>query len=110
MAPKNYQETAENIVKHFGGKENIGYLNHCATRLRINPVDKDKVDFKSIEKTSGVLGVEDNGSEVQVIIGQAVEQLYPEVQKLVGKTNGTAATRRGGARSQSARWPRASFS
>jgi len=52
MAPKNYQETAENIVKHFGGKENIGYLNHCATRLRINPVDKDKVDFKSIEKRS----------------------------------------------------------
>jgi len=99
MAPKNYQETAENIVKHFGGKENIGYLNHCATRLRINPVDKDKVDFKSIEKTSGVLGVEDNGSEVQVIIGQAVEQLYPEVQKLVGKTNGTAAPEEGGKKS-----------
>jgi len=47
----------------------------------------------------GVLGVEDNGSEVQVIIGQAVEQLYPEVQKLVGKTNGTAAPEEGGKKS-----------
>lgn len=86
MAGKNYGEMARQIVEHFGGKENISWLNHCATRLRINPTDKSKVDLKALEKVPGVLGVADNGEEVQVIIGQSVEQLYPEVEALVGKT------------------------
>lgn len=84
MAAKNYPEMAQRIVEKFGGKENIAYLNHCATRLRINPKDKSKCDLKGIEGVSGVLGLSDNGDEVQVIIGQSVEQLYPEVEKLVG--------------------------
>lgn len=89
MATKNYPDLARRIVEKFGGKENISWLNHCATRLRINPEDKSKVDLKGIEALDGVLGVADNGDEIQVIIGQSVEQLYPEVEKLVGKTSGT---------------------
>lgn len=50
MAGKNYGEMARQIVEHFGGKENISWLNHCATRLRINPTDKSKVDLKALEK------------------------------------------------------------
>lgn len=86
MGSKNYPEMARQIVERFGGKENISWLNHCATRLRINPADKSKVDLKGLEKIGGVLGVADNGEEIQVIIGQSVEQLYPEVEALVGKT------------------------
>ena len=84
MAAKNYPEMARQIVERFGGKDNISYLNHCATRLRINPKDKSKCDLTGIEKVAGVLGLSDNGDEVQVIIGQSVEQLYPEVEKIVG--------------------------
>ena len=79
MGSKNYPEMAERIVNRFGGKDNISWLNHCATRLRINPADKSKVDFDGLKTVPGVLGVADNGDEIQVIIGQAVEQLYPEV-------------------------------
>lgn len=92
MAAKNYPDMARAIVERFGGKENISYLNHCATRLRINPKDKAKCDLPGIEKVPGVLGLSDNGDEVQVIIGQSVEQLYPEVEKLVGATGGSAAS------------------
>lgn len=91
MAAKNYPEMAKRIVEKFGGKENIAYLNHCATRLRINPKDKSKCDLKGIEGVSGVLGLSDNGDEIQVIIGQSVEQLYPEVEKLVGAASGAPA-------------------
>ena len=35
---------AEQIVKCLGGKENVARINHCATRLRVNPVDMEKVD------------------------------------------------------------------
>lgn len=94
MAGKNYGEMARQIVEHFGGKENIAWLNHCATRLRINPTDKGKVDLKALEKVPGVLGVADNGEEVQVIIGQSVEQLYPEVEALVGKTTQAPAEKK----------------
>ena len=30
---------AEQIVKCLGDKENVARINHCATRLRVNPVD-----------------------------------------------------------------------
>lgn len=33
---------AEQIVKCLGGKENVARINHCATRLRVNPVDMEK--------------------------------------------------------------------
>lgn len=93
MAAIDYAETAKRIVERFGGKDNVRWLNHCATRLRINPNNRDKVDLRGIKKIPGVLGLSDNGDEIQVIIGQSVEQLYPEVEKIVGKTSkGTGAT------------------
>lgn len=88
MPIKNYSKTAQQIVEQFGGKDNVAYLNHCATRLRINPVNKDKCNIKALESIDGVLGLSDNGTEIQVIIGQSVEQLYPEVEKLVGHPEG----------------------
>ena len=91
MAVKSYADMAKKIIDRFGGKENVRWLNHCATRLRINPNDREKVDFEGIKMVPGVLGLSDNGDEIQVIIGQSVEQLYPEVEKIVGKRAGSAA-------------------
>lgn len=31
---------AEQIVKCLGGKENVARINHCATRLRVNPAEE----------------------------------------------------------------------
>lgn len=34
-----YQALAKDILSHVGGKENIGSLVHCATRLRFKLKD-----------------------------------------------------------------------
>lgn len=41
---------AEQIVKCLGGKENVARINHCATRLRVNPVDMEKVDKEGLKR------------------------------------------------------------
>ena len=33
---KDYHELAAQIVEFVGGKENVNYALHCATRLRFN--------------------------------------------------------------------------
>ena len=47
---------AEQIVKCLGGKENVARINHCATRLRVNPVDMEKVDKDGLKRLHGVKG------------------------------------------------------
>lgn len=105
MPIKNYSKTAQQIIEQFGGKDNVAYLNHCATRLRINPVDKGKCNLKAIEAIDGVLGLSDNGAEIQVIIGQSVEQLYPEVEKIVGQLGARASRRKKARRGLEPWWP-----
>lgn len=99
QAPSRYAEMAEAILERVGGRENVASHTHCATRLRVEPVDREKVDFKALQGVAGVLGVSDNGSQVQVIVGQSVEQLYPEFEKLAGSGGGTAASSTAGKRS-----------
>lgn len=40
---KSYEEIAREVVEAIGGKENISSFAHCATRLRIMVVDKEKL-------------------------------------------------------------------
>lgn len=49
---------AEQIVKCLGGKENVARINHCATRLRVNPVDMEKVDKDGLKRLHGVIGID----------------------------------------------------
>lgn len=30
----DYKQTAESIIKHIGGWDNVSHLEHCSTRLR----------------------------------------------------------------------------
>lgn len=71
MSKKNkYDELANFIVQLVGGKENIQYVTHCVTRLRINVNDTTKVDTKKIEEIEGCLGVQWSGNQLQIIIGK----------------------------------------
>ncbi|MGO3209186.1 MAG: PTS glucose/sucrose transporter subunit IIB, partial [Brachybacterium sp.] len=45
---------AEDIVRGVGGPENIESLTHCATRLRFQLHDGEKVDRESLDALSGV--------------------------------------------------------
>lgn len=75
------KKLAEDIVRLVGGKENIAGLNHCATRLRFNLKDNEKVNVEEIEKLN-VLKAVKSGGQFQVVIGPQVSSVYSEVMKL----------------------------
>jgi Phosphotransferase system IIB components len=50
------QDSASQIVKYVGGKDNINTLIHCSTRLRFTLNDFDKADLDKIKGVDGVLG------------------------------------------------------
>ena len=64
---------AEQIVKCLGGKENVARINHCATRLRVNPVDMEKVDKDGLKRLHGVIGIDSSKAELQIIVGAIIE-------------------------------------
>lgn len=68
---------AEQIVKCLGGKENVARINHCATRLRVNPVDMEKVDKDGLKKLHGVIGIDASKAELQIIVGGGCHHRRP---------------------------------
>lgn len=66
------------IVTALGGKDNIQLAAHCATRLRVTPKDKSKVDVPALKKIDGVLGVVEGATQTQIIIGAEVNNVYKE--------------------------------
>lgn len=76
------KKLSEEILSRFGGKDNILFAAHCATRLRLTIKDEDKVDEENVKKIKGVLGLVKNENEYQVIIGTGVSSVYLEFSKL----------------------------
>lgn len=89
----DYQQTAEEIVKHIGGKENISHLEHCSTRLRFTLHDDSKVDIKYLEQMEGVMGVRQN-VQTQIIIGNDVVEVYDKVKEIVGEVSGSGTKKK----------------
>ncbi|MHC9537369.1 beta-glucoside-specific PTS transporter subunit IIABC [Dellaglioa sp. BT-FLS60] len=83
----NYTDSAKLIIKHVGGKENIAKLIHCSTRLRFTLNDFDKADLENLKKVEGVLGAVIAAGQCQVIIGNAVVEMYDAVMSQLGKIN-----------------------
>lgn len=78
---KKYQQLSEQVVSLVGGKDNIAQFTHCVTRLRFNVVNKDSVNTDAIKKLPGVVGTNWAGNQLQVIIGQAVVEVYAMICK-----------------------------
>ncbi len=92
---RNYDAMAEEIITRLGGKENLTFLNHCATRLRVNVKDLSKIDEDGLKKIDGVLGVSISKSdnEVQVIVGQVIEDVFSAVSKKAGDITSSGGTK-----------------
>ena len=74
---------AQVIYEGLGGKENIVSVDNCATRLRLEVKDIDKVDQNKI-KSTGVPGIKVTGREsLQVIVGTSVQFVADELKKIV---------------------------
>lgn len=80
---KNYSELANSILTNVGGKDNITSVLHCYTRLRINFKNKDLIDDEAIKKLD-IIGIQYSGNQLQIIIGNEVNEIYEEFINLSG--------------------------
>lgn len=76
------KETAKQIIQIIG-EDNITFMTHCATRLRMNVADENKVDLNALDQVSGVIKAQIKSGQLQVIIGAKVAQVFEEASKLV---------------------------
>lgn len=79
MAKKNYQEFAAAILEQVGGKGNVSRVYHCMTRLRFELKDRGLVNDETLKQVKGVVGVQWHGEQLQIIIGQDVDEVYAAV-------------------------------
>ena len=76
------QKMAQAILEAVGGEVNVISVTHCMTRLRFNLKDESIPNKEEIQKINGVVGLINAGGQLQIIIGQTVEQVYQEICKL----------------------------
>lgn len=81
------QRLASQILEAVGGKENIVNYTHCATRLRIVLKRSVPNAKKKVSELDGVVTVVENNGQFQVVIGNAVANVYREFEGLVGEDN-----------------------
>lgn len=79
-----YSELAPKIVEYVGGIENITNIYHCMTRLRFQLKNKSLVKADEIKALKGVLGLNNDGQDCQVIIGTEVDNAYKAVLEFTG--------------------------
>lgn len=78
---------AYNTIEALGGADNIVATEYCTTRLRMTLKDADLVDEKAL-KRHGAMGVmKINKTNVQVVIGTAVEFLGDAMKPRVASGN-----------------------
>lgn len=76
------KDSAKQIYDTVGGEANINYLTHCVTRLRFRLKDESKVDDEKVKQIPGVMGINHQNGQYQVIIGNAVSDYYDQIIKL----------------------------
>lgn len=85
MASKTqYKTLAKEIIQLVGGKENVNSLVHCVTRLRFKLKDESKANDDAIKNLDGVITVVHSGGQYQVVIGDAVGDVYDEIMPRLG--------------------------
>lgn len=63
----------------MGGASNIRKVWHCATRLRFNVKDNNKVNQKELEKLKGIIQVVYGHEQWQLVIGTQVAEVYDQL-------------------------------
>ncbi|MDO6994327.1 PTS transporter subunit EIIB [Brachyspira innocens] len=82
-ANTDYSNRAWLLIPMIGGIENIVKVNNCATRLRLNLKDANKVNAEEIKKYyPAVQKISD--TELHIIVGTSVSELAEDLEKLLG--------------------------
>ena len=85
----DYSALAKDILANVGGKENVTNCFHCITRLRLNLKNMDLADIDAIKKLN-VFGAQISGGQLQIIIGNAINEVYDAVCEEGGFTKHAA--------------------
>ena len=81
-ANTDYSNRAWLLIPMLGGIENIVKVNNCATRLRLNLKDANKVNAEEIKKYyPAVQKISD--TELHIIVGTSVSELAEDLEKLL---------------------------
>jgi sucrose PTS system EIIBCA or EIIBC component len=76
---------AEAILEKIGGKGNLASVAYCMTRLRVVLKDSSLANKEGIKKIEGVMGIVEQGGQVQIILGPGrVTKVANEVGELTG--------------------------
>ena len=46
---EKFAELADSLIQNVGGRDNIEFITHCVTRLRVNVKDQNLVQKEQIE-------------------------------------------------------------
>jgi PTS system beta-glucosides-specific IIC component len=76
---EKYKGLAADIIKNVGGEENVISLTHCMTRLRFKLKDENLANKETLEAMDGVMTVVQSGGQYQVVIGNAVKDVYETI-------------------------------
>lgn len=76
---KDYKNDSKKLTESLGGKENIKKVFHCMTRLRFYLKDKSKIDKDSINSLPEVSGINWHNDQLQIIVGNDVNEMYREL-------------------------------
>ena len=79
---KDYPKLASTILENVGGKENVEFVMHCATRLRFTLKNMDLAKTEEIKNTKGVIDVIIQNGQYQVCIGPDVIDVFKELNKI----------------------------
>ena len=70
------------VLEAMGGQNNIKHLDACITRLRVEVLDKTKVD-KSELRSLGASGVLEVGNNIQAIFGPKSDQIKHDMARII---------------------------
>lgn len=77
------EELYRKYIEYLGGSENITKVDNCATRLRLELVDTDKINDKALKSIGAKGVVKLNKTSAQVIVGTTVEFVSDGIKKLL---------------------------
>ena len=78
----DYSITARELLDKLGGEKNIQSLTHCMTRLRFVLKDDSNIDDGAVGNIPGVIGVNRQGGQYRVIIGNNVAKCFREINQI----------------------------
>ncbi|WP_301409506.1 PTS transporter subunit EIIC [Borreliella tanukii] len=79
----NLSETASKVLEGLGGKDNITYIDACASRLRVNLKQIELIKSDAYFKNLGASGILKKGNSVQIVFGGLSDNIKMEIDKLM---------------------------